>query len=54
MPPDYKPDTVWSYELGGKFRLFDKLQLNLSAYRINWNGIQATTTLSCPKPISNR
>ena len=47
VPPAYRPDTVWSYELGGKFRLLDKLQLNLSAYRINWNGIQATTTLSC-------
>ena len=47
VPAAYKPDTVWSYELGGKFRLFDKLQLNLAAYRINWNDIQATTTLSC-------
>jgi iron complex outermembrane recepter protein len=47
VPAAYKPDTVWSYELGGKFRLFEKLQLNLAAYRINWNGIQATTTLSC-------
>ena len=47
VPPAYGPDTVWSYELGGKFRMFDKLQLNLSAYRINWNNIQATTTLSC-------
>jgi iron complex outermembrane receptor protein len=47
VPAAYKPDTVWSYELGGKFRLFDKLQLNLAAYRINWNDVQATTTLSC-------
>lgn len=46
IPPAYGPDTVWSYEAGGKFRLLDnKLQLNGAAYRIDWSGIQSTFTV---------
>jgi outer membrane receptor protein involved in Fe transport len=47
IPPAYGPDTVWSYELGGKFRLFDRLQVNLAAFRIEWKDVQVTTTLTC-------
>ena len=47
VPPDYGPDTVWSYELGGKFRLFEQLRINLAVFRIDWKDIQATTTLGC-------
>jgi outer membrane receptor protein involved in Fe transport len=47
IPPDFGPDTVWSYELGGKFRLFSRLQLNLAAFRIDWKDVQVTTTLTC-------
>ena len=43
IPKDYGPDTVWSYEAGGKFRLLDrKLQLNLAAFRIDWTNIQVS------------
>jgi outer membrane receptor protein involved in Fe transport len=38
---------VWSYELGGKFRMFQRLQLNLAAFRIDWKDVQVTTTLTC-------
>lgn len=47
IPPAFKSDTVKSYELGGKFRLFDRLQVNLAAYRIDWDDVQVTTTLTC-------
>jgi iron complex outermembrane receptor protein len=47
IPPTFGPDTVWSYELGGKFRLFQRLQVNLAAFRIDWKDVQVTTTLTC-------
>jgi outer membrane receptor protein involved in Fe transport len=48
IPPSYGPDTVWSYEAGGKFRLFDnRMQLNAAVYRIDWTGVQATVPLTC-------
>ena len=47
IPPAFGSDTVWSYELGGKFRLLDTLQVNLAVFRIEWDNIQATTTLGC-------
>jgi outer membrane receptor protein involved in Fe transport len=43
-PPTYKSDSVWSYEAGGKFRLFsNRVQLNGSIYQIDWNNVQVTT-----------
>ena len=47
IPPAFGPDSVWSYELGGKFRITDSLQVNLAVFRIDWKDIQATTTLGC-------
>jgi iron complex outermembrane receptor protein len=48
VPASYGPDTVWSYELGGKFRLLDNtMQINAAAYRIDWTQVQATIPLSC-------
>jgi outer membrane receptor protein involved in Fe transport len=41
VPPTYASDSVWSYELGGKFRLWrERVQLNLAAYRIDWRDAQ--------------
>jgi len=46
VPSAFKPDSVWSYEAGGKFRLFDnKMQLNGAVYRIDWTGIQSTISV---------
>ncbi len=43
VPTGYGPDSVWSYEAGGKFRLLDrKLQLNVAAFRIDWTDIQVS------------
>jgi iron complex outermembrane recepter protein len=47
IPPQFGPDTVWSYELGGKFRVGNRLQVNLAAFRIDWKDVQVTTTLTC-------
>ncbi len=41
VPPTYDADTVWSYELGGKFRLLDeRMQLNVAVFRIDWKDAQ--------------
>jgi outer membrane receptor protein involved in Fe transport len=46
VPASFAPDTVWSYEAGGKFRLLDnKMQLNGAVYRIDWTGIQSTISI---------
>ncbi len=40
----YAPDTAVNYEIGAKLGLFDRrVQLNLSAYRIDWSDIQIAT-----------
>jgi iron complex outermembrane receptor protein len=44
-PTTYNADSVWSYEVGGKFRLFDRLQINASAYRIDWSNVQLAVTI---------
>jgi iron complex outermembrane recepter protein len=53
VPAAYRPDTVWSYELGGKFRPLNPLQVNLAVYEIDWSGIQATTTLGCGQSFTS-
>ena len=52
----FEPESVWSYELGLKAGLFDRLaELNLAVYRYNYEGYQAqvivngfTSTLNGP------
>ncbi|MGZ5985690.1 MAG: TonB-dependent receptor [Caulobacteraceae bacterium] len=47
IPNSYNSDKVWSYEVGGKFRLLDnKLQVNAAAYLIDWSGVQTTVTIT--------
>lgn len=44
LPTEYKSDSVWSYELGAKFRLLqNRVQVNAAAYRIDWSNPQYTT-----------
>ncbi len=41
FPSTYKPDSVWSYEIGEKARFFDRrLTVNASAYYEHWHDIQ--------------
>jgi outer membrane receptor protein involved in Fe transport len=43
---DYGPDSVWSYEVGSKSRLFNNsLSVNTSAYYLDWKNIQQTMVL---------
>ena len=45
-PDSYKSDSVWSYEIGSKNRLFDsRVRLESSIFDIKWRGIQEQVTL---------
>jgi outer membrane receptor protein involved in Fe transport len=47
QPATYESDSVWSYEIGSKNRMFDdRLVLDGSLYEIKWKNIQATIVLS--------
>ena len=47
-PNTYASDTVWSYEVGTKNRLFDnKVKLAASAFYIKWKDIQRQVSLQC-------
>jgi outer membrane receptor protein involved in Fe transport len=35
----YSGDSVWSYELGGKFRIDEKLSLDAAIYEIDWDNM---------------
>ncbi len=46
IPASYKPDSLWSYEVGSKSRLWGgKLNLNLAAFYIDWKDIQQDVVL---------
>jgi iron complex outermembrane receptor protein len=46
-PISFKSDSVWSYELGEKFRTEDRrLTINASTYFEHWSGVQQTNALS--------
>jgi len=46
QPETYKSDSVWSYELGAKNRLFGgRLVLDSSIYVIKWKNIQSNVSL---------
>jgi iron complex outermembrane receptor protein len=42
VPPTYKPDTLWSYEFGGRYRAPDRrLQAEFSIYYNDWSDVQS-------------
>jgi iron complex outermembrane recepter protein len=46
VPSTYKSDSLWSYELGVKKRLFARrLSIEGSVYSVDWSGIQANVPL---------
>ena len=48
IPDSVAPDELENFELGVKTSLADnRLTLNASVYRINWDGIPVQTTLAC-------
>ncbi|MBO9602824.1 MAG: TonB-dependent receptor [Novosphingobium sp.] len=43
VPVGYDSDTLWNYEVGAKFALFDrKLTIDTAAYYIDWSGQQVS------------
>ncbi|MDB6092177.1 MAG: TonB-dependent receptor [Gammaproteobacteria bacterium] len=51
-PKEYAPDSLWSYEIGSKNRLYGgHLVVNASAYYIDWKTIQQEVNLGCGFPI---
>jgi iron complex outermembrane recepter protein len=52
-PLGYGPDTVWSYELGEKFRSADsRVTLNSAGYFEHWANIQQDVPLPCGFPFT--
>jgi iron complex outermembrane receptor protein len=46
-PLEFKSDTVWSYELGEKWRSANnRVTVNAATYFESWNGVQQTNSLS--------
>ncbi len=44
----YKPDSVWSYEIGSKMRSADRrFAVNASLFWVDWTNIRATLPFSC-------
>ncbi|WEK47880.1 MAG: TonB-dependent receptor [Candidatus Andeanibacterium colombiense] len=47
VPVGYDSDTLWNYEVGAKFALFDrKLTIDTAAYYIDWSGQQVSQVTS--------
>lgn len=47
-PLAFKPDILWSYELGNKLQFFDHtLTINSAIYYESWQGVQQLVALSC-------
>ena len=52
-PLGFKPDKVWSYELGEKFRSGDgRMTINSAGYFENWQHIQQNIPLDCGFPFT--
>jgi outer membrane protein OmpA-like peptidoglycan-associated protein len=52
IPQTFKSDSVWSYEVGAKDRFFnDRLQLDASAFLVDWSSIQQAVAIGCPTPF---
>jgi len=46
IPKFYKSDSVWSYEVGGKFSLLDgRAQVNVAGFWIDWTDVQVNQNL---------
>ncbi len=46
LPKFYQSDSVWSYEVGGKFGFLDgRGQVNVAAYLIDWDNVQVNQSI---------
>ena len=46
-PDSFKPDSLWSYELGEKFKIGSTFTLNSAIYHERWSGVQQGVFLPC-------
>lgn len=47
-PSEFKPDVLWSYELGNKLQFLDHtLTVNSAIYYESWQGVQQQVSLPC-------
>ncbi len=54
VPRTFASDSVWNYEAGAKLRMLNnRLQVNGSVYRIDWNNVQFQTSVSGCSWITN-
>ena len=57
IPPLYQGDSLWSYEIGSKNRLFNgRLVLQASAFHIDWTNVQQSVSLPpnlCPETFTS-
>ncbi|HSY96955.1 MAG TPA: TonB-dependent receptor, partial [Steroidobacteraceae bacterium] len=57
IPPTFQGDSLWSYEIGSKNRLFDgHLVLQASAFHIDWSNVQQAVSLPpnlCPETFTS-
>jgi iron complex outermembrane receptor protein len=45
VPASYKPDSVWSYEIGAKGRLGQRVTISSSVFNVDWSDRQQLRTL---------
>jgi outer membrane receptor protein involved in Fe transport len=57
IPPTFRADSLWSYEIGSKNRLLDgRLSLQASAFHIDWSNVQQSVSLPpnlCPETFTS-
>jgi len=57
IPPTFEADSLWSYEVGSKNRLFNgRLVLQASAFHIDWSNVQQAVSLPpnlCPETFTS-
>ena len=51
-PNTYNSDSLWSYEIGSKINAWqNRASIDISAYYIDWKGVQSTVGLACGSQI---
>ncbi len=38
----FSPDTAWTYELGGRFTVANRIRINPTVFQTEWKGVQST------------
>jgi outer membrane receptor protein involved in Fe transport len=54
LPKTYSSDSVWNYELGGKFGFLDgKAQINAAVYELRWKNVQTNVFIGGDGFVAN-